>query len=88
MLLPDAQRPDSHAFERGGELVRGVEAAGTTGQLIRVSGNGWEAIRGVYVPPLWGLILCLNALKRGFVDELAAHKRYLCKAIISIDTER
>ncbi len=32
---------------------------------------------GVYVPPFWGLILCLNALKRGFVDQLAAHKIFM-----------
>ncbi len=38
--------------ERGDELVRGVESAGTTGQLIRVSGDGWEAIRGGYAMPI------------------------------------
>ena len=67
----------SHALERSGELVRGVESSGTTGQLIRVSGDVREALRGVYVPSFWGLIVCLNALKRGFVDELGAHKRQL-----------
>ena len=32
-----------------------------------------EAIRGVYVPPIPALILCLNALKKGFLDPLGGH---------------